>query len=166
MEFITLWYGHRYNFKNIYFIGMNIIIYTILKIQISNTTFLSQAGKAFTDWQKDNQICYFPYQKNLTYFGTYSQDNCLLECRVKKISKRCGCTPWFVPKEKITKTGSKNPMDNVVNKLNVCTAEGNTCFEEKIKAYNEDLIDRTNCDCKNDCEMVHTFSTLQVDNVY
>ena len=45
-------------------------------------------------------------------------------------------------------------------------AEGNTCFEEKIKAYNEDLIDRTNCDCKNDCEMVHTFSTLQVDNVY
>ena len=45
-------------------------------------------------------------------------------------------------------------------------AEGNTCFEEKIKAYNEDLIDRTNCDCKNDCEMVHTFSTLQVDNTY
>ena len=62
--------------------------------------------------------------------------------------------------------GSKNSKNSVIKKLDVCMAEGNTCFEEKIKAYNEDLIDRTNCDCKNDCEMVHTFSTLQVGNIY
>ena len=46
--------------------------------------------------------------------------------------------------------------------LPVCDSEGSKCFEDKSKAYNEDLIDRSECDCKNDCEMVHTFSTLQV----
>ena len=54
-------------------------------------------------------------------------------------------------------------MDDSINYLPVCSAEGKKCFEEKSKSYNEDLIDRTECDCKNDCEMVHTFSTLQVN---
>ena len=49
-----------------------------------------------------------------------------------------------------------------MNDLPVCDSEGSKCFEDKSKAYNEDLIDRSECDCKNDCEMVHTFSTLQV----
>ena len=117
-----------------------------------------KAGKAFIDWQKENQICYFPNQRNLTYFGTYSQDNCLLECKVEKISKRCGCAPWFIPRRK----NSQNVAEDILNDLPVCDSEGSKCFEDKSKAYNEDLIDRSECDCKNDCEMVHTFSTLQV----
>ena len=123
--------------------------------------FLFQAGQAFIDWQKDYKICYFPYQKNLTYFDTYSQDNCLLECRVKKISKRCGCAPWFIPrnKENVVKIGAGDSISN----LPICTSIGNKCFQESSKSYNEDLIDRGECDCKNDCEMVHTFSTLQVN---
>ena len=125
-------------------------------------TLFFQAGQDFIDWQKDNQICYFPYQKNLTYFDSYSQDNCLLECRVKKISTRCGCAPWFIPrnKGKEIKMGTGDSIDN----LPVCTSQGNECFKDLSKSYNEDLIDRTECDCKNDCEMVHTFSTLQVND--
>ena len=52
---------------------------------------------------------------------------------------------------------------NSISNLPVCTSNGNKCFEENSKSYNEDLIDREECDCKNDCEMVHTFSTLQVN---
>ena len=124
-----------------------------------------QAGKEFIDWQKDNNICYFPYQKNLTYFDSYSQDNCLLECRVKKISIRCGCAPWFIPRN----TGKKIKIgaDDSINNLPVCTSKENECFKEIFKSYNDDLTDRTECDCKNDCEMVHTFSTLQVkDSIF
>ena len=124
---------------------------------------LLQAGKAFTEWQKYNQICYFPYQKNLTYFDSYSQDNCLLECRIKKISKRCRCAPWFIPRSKNTtkRDGHDDEKDDIKN-LPVCNAEGIKCVQNKLKTYNEDLEDRMICDCKNDCEMVHTFSTLQV----
>ena len=42
------------------------------------------------------QACYFPTDKNLTtYTNHYSQDNCVLECKLKKIIKRCGCSPWY-----------------------------------------------------------------------
>ena len=71
---------------------------------------------------------------------------------------RCGCAPWFIPRRK----NSQNVAEDILNDLPVCDSEGSKCFEDKSKAYNEDLIDRSECDCKNDCEMVHTFSTLQV----
>ena len=58
------------------------------------------------------------------------------------------------------KIGAGDSIDN----LPVCTSQGNECFKDLSKSYNEDLIDRTECDCKNDCEMVHTFSTLQVND--
>ena len=72
-----------------------------------------------------------------------------MECRVKKISKRCGCAPWFIPRNKNTRERDVNSINN----LPVCTIEGTECFEEKSKNYNEDLLDRTECDCKNDCEI-------------
>ena len=118
-----------------------------------------QAGEVFRKWQTKNLICYFPTQKKLTYFQSYSQDNCLLECRVKKITKRCGCAPWFIPRRKFQ--GQTSEVD-----LPICEAEGDKCFENKSKAYNEDINDRISCDCKNDCEMVHSFSSLQVCMTY
>ena len=101
----------------------------------------------------------------MTYFETYSQDNCLLECRVKKISKRCKCVPWFVPRKnrKTREATEEEATDHFINDLDVCTEEGSKCFEEESKEYHEDFMDRAECDCKNDCEMVHTFSTLQVN---
>ena len=85
-----------------------------------------------------------------------------MECRVKKISKRCGCAPWFIPRDK--NKAMKMNADYSIDSLPVCQSQGIKCFEEQSKSYNEDLIDRTECDCKNDCEMVHTFSTLQVND--
>ena len=70
----------------------------------------------------------------------------------------------FIPrnKGKAMKIGAGDSIDN----LPVCTSQGNECFKDISKSYNEDLIERTECDCKNDCEMIHTFSTLQVnDNI-
>ena len=26
----------------------------------------------------------------------HKQDNCLLECKMKKVSAACGCTPWYI----------------------------------------------------------------------
>ncbi len=52
------------------------------------------ASEAFVEWNKNNNFCYGPYTKNLTYFSFYTQDNCLLECRYNKIMGRCGCSPW------------------------------------------------------------------------
>ena len=120
--------------------------------------FALQAGKDFRGWQKLNQICYFPHQKELSFFKSYSQDNCLLECRIKKIATRCKCAPWFIPR-----VDNRNTS---LSDLPECGDEGDKCFKEISTAYDEDLTDRTTCDCKNDCEMVHFFSTLQVRSIW
>ena len=81
----------------------------------------------------------------MSFFKHYSQDNCLLECRLKKITKICGCTPWYLKQEN----------------YQICTHFGNICLEKQLSGYSDDLKDRTECDCLNDCEMVHFFSTMQ-----
>ena len=63
---------------------------------------------------------------------------------MRKLSEACGCSPWYVPeRDKIT-----------------CGVEGNECIAKRLKAYKDDLQDRKECNCLNDCEMVHFFSTM------
>jgi hypothetical protein len=43
------------------------------------------------------QACSFPTDQSLTYLSQFSkQDNCLLECKLKKIAQICGCAPWYL----------------------------------------------------------------------
>lgn len=44
--------------------------------------------------------------------------------------------------------------------------KGNQCLEQALSNYEDDLADRQECDCLNDCEMVHFFSTLQRQPYY
>ncbi|CAB4060065.1 unnamed protein product [Lepeophtheirus salmonis] len=67
------------------------------------------------------------------------------ECKLKKISNQCNCSPWF-----INQTG-----------LSICNEQGMSCFNDKASNYQDDLKDRTECDCKNDCEMVHFFYSMR-----
>jgi amiloride-sensitive sodium channel len=39
--------------------------------------------------------CLFPDELRLSVFNTYTQQNCLLECRLKNIANFCGCYPYF-----------------------------------------------------------------------
>jgi amiloride-sensitive sodium channel len=39
--------------------------------------------------------CLFPDELRLSVFNTYTQQNCLLECRLKNIANYCGCYPYF-----------------------------------------------------------------------
>ena len=34
----------------------------------------------------------------MTLFKTYSEENCLLECRAKQIFKKCNCLPYYYPR--------------------------------------------------------------------
>ena len=116
-----------------------------MKIGISHIFFTFQSSQDFREWNKKNKVCYFSTDKKLSFFKHYSQDNCLLECRLKKITKICQCTPWYLKQEN----------------YQICTHFGNICLEKQLSGYSDDLKDRTECDCLNDCEMVHFFSTMQ-----
>ena len=98
----------------------------------------------FKEWNKENKVCYFPDDRNMSFFSFYTQDNCLLECRYNKIGSRCGCMPWYLKQE-------EHP---------VCGRKGNVCFKNAFDHYQEDLTDRQECDCKSDCGGIHIFSSM------
>ncbi|XP_059093651.1 uncharacterized protein LOC131888743 [Tigriopus californicus] len=98
----------------------------------------------FKAWNKDMKACYFPDDRQLNYFSIYTQDNCLLECRLNKIALICQCAPWYLNQTQFP----------------ACGLSGNECFRENLANYQDDLQDRTDCDCKNDCEGIHIFSTM------
>ena len=108
---------------------------------------LFQTSEEFNKWNKRNNVCYFPDDKNLTYFGSYSKDNCLMECHIQQISKMCGCIPWFIPRN------SEYDLPN-------CRKVGLDCFTEGIeKSW---VKDDFNCShCIDDCKMNHWYTELQ-----
>lgn len=103
------------------------------------------ADQGFLDWNQEAKVCYLPTNdKNLTFYPNhYSQDNCLLECKMKKIAQKCGCSPWFV-----------NQQD-----LKLCNEVGNSCVQNSLNIYTDDLTDRQECDCRSDCGGIHFFAT-------
>lgn len=42
--------------------------------------------------------CYLPSERKLYYFGSYSQVNCLAECRSSWLYKKCGCALPYWPR--------------------------------------------------------------------
>ena len=73
----------------------------------------------FKEWNNKVGACYFPEDNNLTYFKkSYFQDNCLLECRIKKFAHKCGCAPWYLKHED----------------LDICTQKGNMCSSEELNS--------------------------------
>ncbi|RZB38942.1 ASC domain containing protein [Asbolus verrucosus] len=45
----------------------------------------------------DKRDCYFPSEKKLKYFSSYSQQNCHLECLTNVTLDLCGCVNMFMP---------------------------------------------------------------------
>lgn len=58
---------------------------------------------------KKKRGCYFNYESDLEYFpSNYTYNLCLINCRIKRAQKFCGCIPFFytnVPKSRIPVCG-------------------------------------------------------------
>ena len=54
-------------------------------------------GKLLTESQRHCRLS--ENNENLKIFKVYSQEACILECKIEKALKRCGCMPWYYPFE-------------------------------------------------------------------
>ncbi|KDR09776.1 Sodium channel protein Nach [Zootermopsis nevadensis] len=62
------------------------------RIQVTPSVTESSIGvRALTISQRQ---CLFPDELRLSVFKTYTQQNCLLECRLRNIASFCGCRPY------------------------------------------------------------------------
>ncbi len=89
------------------------------------------------------RLCYFTDEASqlwLTERG-YTQNNCILKCKLEKVLKKCKCLPWFSTFRKDVPT---------------CDLFGHKCYEQKMLQINDDLdfTDENNppCGCFPNCE--------------
>ncbi|EFA08874.1 pickpocket protein 28 isoform X2 [Tribolium castaneum] len=51
------------------------------------------------EYKPRKRNCHFPSERGLKYFKKYSQNNCAIECWANFTMSRCGCVPFYVPRE-------------------------------------------------------------------
>nr|CAD7430191.1 unnamed protein product [Timema monikensis] len=56
---------------------------------------LSVSSSTLWEMSPTERDCYFPNEKKLDLFSTYTQESCHLECRLQLVRDRCGCQPYF-----------------------------------------------------------------------
>lgn len=83
--------------------------------------------------------CYYPEEKTLKAFPTYSKTNCELECTWREALDDCGCLPWY--------------LRELFPSASMCDNFGNSCFRKYMNAFN-DGSQTFDCGgmCLNDCE--------------
>lgn len=51
----------------------------------------------------EDRMCVFPEERSSSFFPQYSEINCQVECRMKKMYEICGCMPYtFFPRDNIS----------------------------------------------------------------
>ena len=96
----------------------------------------------------EKRHCFYPGERQLDLFRTYSEPNCVLECAWKRAAEACGCAPLFLADHLhlaiTTMTGG-----------GLCEAHGNLCFRMVVR-QRYDLKDDDAClvACMHDCEFV------------
>lgn len=54
---------------------------------------------ALKNYDPDTRKCYFPHEKQLHYFKTYTQQNCEIECLSNYTFHKCGCVDFHMPRK-------------------------------------------------------------------
>ncbi|XP_052565712.1 pickpocket protein 28 isoform X2 [Culex pipiens pallens] len=80
---------------------------------------ISDASYLIRKVSQDQRQCVFANEANLSYFRTYSRNNCEMECEARLILEFCGCVLYYMPK--------------VQEDVKICRKADAACYEE-IKA--------------------------------
>ncbi|XP_065076029.1 pickpocket protein 28 [Ochlerotatus camptorhynchus] len=114
------------------------------------TPILSDASYLIRKASQAQRQCVFANEANLSYFRTYSRNNCEMECEARLIQENCGCVLYYMPKLK--------------EDTKICSKGDAACYE-KIRSSialtaNTTLI----CSCLPGCsEIAYTMDLSTAD---
>ncbi|XP_061398251.1 pickpocket protein 11-like [Musca vetustissima] len=101
--------------------------------------------------------CYLPNERKLFHFRSYSQVNCLMECRSQKLYEKCRCTlPYWPKREKWPYCGLKERECVLKYKVLYSSVLQTERADYKNNYYAEHLI----CDCYPLCDF-NMYSTFE-----
>ncbi|KAK9752065.1 Amiloride-sensitive sodium channel [Popillia japonica] len=79
--------------------------------------------------------CFFPEERYLQFYRSYTEKNCKLECQANRTLRSCNCVPYFLPKNRTTR---------------ICGKKQDNCVK-RIKAIMEKPTLRQECNCLPGC---------------
>ncbi|XP_058451931.1 pickpocket protein 28 [Malaya genurostris] len=98
---------------------------------------LSDASYLIRKVAQSQRQCVFANEANLSYYRTYSRNNCEMECEARLVQENCGCVLYYMPK--------------LQEDTKICNKADAPCYEE-IKSF---LAFRSNtsrlCNCLPGC---------------
>lgn len=104
----------------------------------------------FSETALDERRCHSMAPSNLSMFPTtYSQNLCLMECRLNFIIKKCRCIPHFY--------FNRNIARSAIAKISICNVTGLNCIYRfarqirKIYSNSKTLPSTVKCQCYPNC---------------
>ncbi|XP_056638388.1 pickpocket protein 28-like [Diorhabda sublineata] len=119
------------------------------EIVVSVKPDMMTTSEGLRNYDPHRRQCYFPTEKYLSYFKSYTQHNCQVECLTNHTLAKCGCVAYHMPHTNDTRIcgpGSQTCMFNVQTEL--LTKEV-TSGILNYEAEDRDGID--DCDCLPAC---------------
>lgn len=89
-------------FNNFVHISLEQNVYLSIKPKMIKTT------NGLRNYPPHQRGCFFQFERNLSYFKSYSQPKCELECLANHILEHCGCVRFWMPSECNCDTLNKN----------------------------------------------------------
>ncbi|XP_066139923.1 pickpocket protein 28-like [Euwallacea fornicatus] len=114
------------------------------------------------DYDPHRRQCYFPKERYLAFYQSYTQQNCQVECLANYTKNKCGCVAYHMPHEEGTEIcGSANIvcMFDAQNELLRKEVRSGLNREEDASVDLE-----SHCDCLPGCtSLVYNAETSQAD---
>jgi amiloride-sensitive sodium channel len=109
-----------------------------LRVPLNEEVIVGLKPEITSDETKFDGTCHTQESKSLKYFKSYSQQNCLDECRSKYVQKSCDCVKFNMPHD----TDAK-----------ICTQHDTTCIVNAIDKFSttERFESDFPCDCRPSC---------------
>ncbi|XP_037911902.1 pickpocket protein 28-like [Hermetia illucens] len=99
---------------------------------------VSEATDTIRDLSQRDRQCLFNSEIDLSYFKTYSQRNCELECEARQIAERCKCImhymPRVIPEIAICSVRDMPCVQAADGKAQIANQNGNNCSQDCIAA--------------------------------
>ncbi|KAL3273911.1 hypothetical protein HHI36_015338, partial [Cryptolaemus montrouzieri] len=108
--------------------------------------------------------CYFPHERHLLYYKSYTQENCNVECISNYTYRKCDCVAYHMPHQEhmeICGSGSIGCMIQARDELLSKRVEEGISEQNRDRDSDEALID---CDCLPGCTtLTYNAETSQAD---
>ncbi|XP_018575693.2 pickpocket protein 28 [Anoplophora glabripennis] len=101
-----------------------------MEVRFSITPSVREAADNLRSIPIKKRQCYFSNERRLSYYRSYTQRNCNLECQSNYTYEKCYCIPYYLPRNKFIKVCGKSDQECVATAkedMEITYGNGSSC---------------------------------------